>query len=194
MKSKNKKSQKSKKLSLKGKTILHVLTGSIAAYKSGDLVQLFRSEGARPVCVLTEGAKQFVTPVTLRALSGEMVYDDLFTRETPFDVLHTSLAEEADVVLISPASANFIARLAVGLADDLASCIVLATQKPVILVPAMNDNMYNHPLTQENLQKLKKIGYSIIDPEHGHLVCGKEAIGHIASNEAILSFVQQKLK
>ena len=175
-----------KQKSLNNKTIVHIVTGSIAAYKAGDLVQVLREAGARVICVLTACAKHFVTPLTLRALSGEAVYSDFFSAETPYGVIHTSLAEEADLVLIAPASANFIARLAAGLADDLASTIVLAADKPIVVVPAMNDHMLSHPLTQRNLKTLREIGYHIVDPIVGDLVCGKEALGHIADHADIL--------
>ncbi len=179
--------------SLQHKTILHVLTGSIAAYKAGDLIQDLRDQGAKVLCVMTESAKKFVTPLTIRAISGQPVYHDFFSAETPYDVLHTSLAEQADLILVAPASANFIARLAAGFCDDLASCVILAAQSPVLLVPAMNDRMYQHPLTQENIGKLKAIGYHIMDPVVGHLVCGKEAIGHISDNAAILQRIRNSL-
>ncbi len=188
------KRQNLKAKSLLHKTIVHILTGSIAAYKAGDLIQDLRGEGARVICVLTESAKQFITPLVLRAVSGEKVHHDFFSSETPYDVLHTSLAEEADIVLVAPASADFIARLACGMANDLASCIVLATRRPVALVPAMNDRMYTHPLTQENLKKLQKIGYHLIEPVKGHLVCGKEAIGHISDSQSILRSLQNFLQ
>lgn len=181
------------KRNLPNKTVLLIVSGSIAAYKIGDLVTLLRDHGARVPCVMTPSAKHFVTPLVLRALSGERVYDDFFSAETPYDVLHTSLAEEADLVLIAPASADLIARLAAGMADDLASCIVLATQKPVLIVPAMNDQMYSHPLTQQNMKKLKSIGYQFVEPVKGHLVCGREAVGHIASPETIVAVVQKNL-
>ena len=176
-------SQKAKRL--RHKTILHIVTGSIAAYKVGDLVQDLREEGARVVCVMTDSAKHFVTPLVLRALSGERVYDDFFSAQTSHDVLHTELAEEADLILVAPASADFVARLAAGMANDLASCIILAAQSPILLVPAMNDQMYLHPLTQQNLNRLKTIGYQTVAPVKGHLVCGKEAIGHISDSKAI---------
>ena len=169
------------------KTVLHILSGSIAAYKAGDLIQLLREEGARVICVMTESAKHFVTPLVLRALSGQRVYQDFFSADTPYDVLHTSLAEEADVILVSPASADFLARLAAGMADDLASCIVLAARRPVVLVPAMTDQMYEHALTLRNLETLRGAGYHLVEPIKGHLVCGKEAIGHICDDETILN-------
>ena len=181
------------KLKLKNKTIVLIVTGSIAAYKIPDLIQSLREEGARVVPVLTEAAKKFVTPLTVRAVSGEQVYGDFFTVHSPYDVIHTSLAELADLILVAPASANFIARLAAGLANDLASCILLATDRPVLLAPAMNDRMYQNPLTQENLEKLRKVGYHFADPVEGHLVCGKEALGHISEPGAIVEQVVQIL-
>lgn len=175
-------------------TVVHILTGSIAAYKAGDLVSEMRDQGLRVVCVMTESAKHFVTPLVLRALSGERVYDQFFAADTPYGVLHTSLADEADVILVSPASADFIAKLAAGMADDLGSCIILATKKPVVIVPAMNDNMYNNPITQQNIAKLKSAGYHFVNPVEGKLVCGREAIGHISDNTTILQSLKKHLK
>ena len=175
------------------KKILLIVSGSIAAYKIGDLITLLREQGARVTCVMTESAQHFVTPLVLRALSGERVYQDFFAPDTPYDVLHTSLADDADLILGAPASADFIARLAAGMANDLASCIVLAARKPVLLVPAMNDQMYAHPLTQQNIEKLKGIGYRFVNPVHGHLVCGKEAVGHISSPETIAKEISRSL-
>lgn len=176
---------------LQGKTVLHVLTGSIAAYKAGDVIQALRAEGARVICVMTACAKHFVTPLSLRALSGEYVYHDFFSTETPYGVVHTSLVETSDAVLVAPASANFIARLAAGFADDLASCLILATPRPVLIAPAMNDQMYLHPITQANIRKLKEIGYHVIDPIEGRLACGKEAIGHISDPQTIVQSVAE---
>lgn len=176
------------------KTVVHILTGSIAAYKAGDLIQEMRERGVRVICVMTESAKQFVTPLVLRALSGEKVYHEFFSPETQYDVLHTSLAEEADAILVSPASADFIAKLSAGMANDLASCIILATRKPVVIAPAMNDHMYTHPITRENIAKLTKIGYRFVDPIEGHLVCGKEAIGHISGPENIIAALEKAVR
>ena len=180
-------------MKLKSKTVLLIVTGSIAAYKVADLIQNLRDQGARVVPVLTEAAKKFVTPLTIRAVSGEAVYDDFFTVHSPYDVIHTSLAELADLILVAPASANFIARLSAGFANDLASSIILASDRPVLLAPAMNDRMYRHPLTQENIQKLKKVGYRFVDPIEGHLVCGKEALGHVSDPETIVDQVSKIL-
>ena len=176
-------------MKLRNKTVLLVVTGSIAAYKIPDLIQALREEGARVLSVLTEAGKKFVTPLVVRAVSGQPVYDDLFTPHSPYDVIHTSLAEQADLILVAPASANFIARLATGLANDLATSIILAAERPVILAPAMNDQIYRNPLTQENILKLKKLGYRFVDPVEGYLICGKEALGHIAEPQTIASAV-----
>jgi len=126
-------------------------------------------------------------------VSGEAVYDDFFTTQSPYGVIHTSLAELADLILVTPASANFIARTAAGLANDLATCILLAADRPVVIAPAMNDRMYQNPLPQENIQKLKKLGHQFIDPIEGHLVCGKEALGHISEPETITGRIVETL-
>lgn len=185
----SKRNPKVKRLQLK--TILHIVTGSVAAYKAADLTKALREEGAQVICVLTEGAKKFSTPLTFRAISGNEVYDDFFSSKTPFDVLHTELASKANLILVSPASANFIAKAAAGMADDLASCILLAAKCPILFVPAMNDIMYENPMTQRNIQTLAKAGYRFIGPVHGGLVCGRESIGHVASDQDILEVVSQ---
>ena len=179
---------------LSGKKVLHILTGSIAAYKAGDLIKLLRENGAEVTCVMTESAAKFITPLTLRAISGRPVYGEFFDPHTPYDVLHTSLADQCDMILAAPASANFIARLAAGLADDLASCIVLAARKPVFIAPAMNDQMYEHPLTQRNIKTLREIGCRFIEPIEGDLVCGKTAIGHISEPHTVLAELTAFLK
>lgn len=178
---------------LKNKTVLLVVTGSIAAYKAPDLIQALREEGARVVCVLTEAGKKFITPLTLRAVSGEPVYDDFFTAHSPYDVIHTALGELADLILAAPASANFLARVAAGMANDLASSILLAADRPVLFAPAMNDQMYEKPVTQENIRKLKQHGYHFVDPIEGHLICGREALGHISESETVVQRVVEIL-
>jgi len=184
---------KSKARKLSGKTVLHILTGSIAAYKAPELIKKMKDEGVRVVCVMTGCAREFVTPTVLRTVSGERVYFEMFPQDAPFGVLHTSLADLADLVLVSPATANFIAKMATGISDDLASCLVLATQKPILVVPAMNDNMYMHPVTQKNIAQLKALGYRFMDPIEGDLACGRVGIGHIAPDESILALVKNVL-
>ncbi len=184
---------KPKARKLSGRTVLHILTGSIAAYKAPELIKKMKDEGARVVCVMTGCAKEFVTPTVLRTVSGERVYSEMFPQDAPFGVLHTSLADLPDLVLVSPATANFIAKMATGISDDLASCLVLSTRKPVLVVPAMNDNMYMHPVTQKNIAQLKALGYHFVDPVEGDLACGRVGVGHIAPEESILASVKNIL-
>ncbi len=177
---------------MKSKKILVCITGSIAAYRVCDLLGELRKKGAEITCTMTKGALQFITPLTIRSLSSGKVYTDLFTEYE--GVLHTTLADQSDLILIMPASANVIARLANGLADDLVTSTILASRAPVLIVPAMNDNMYRNPFTQENIKKLSSVGYRFVEPVKGPLVCGREDIGHIASQEIILSRIQAALK
>jgi phosphopantothenoylcysteine decarboxylase/phosphopantothenate--cysteine ligase len=179
-------------VSVNDKRILFCVTGSIAAYRVCDLIGELRKRGARLTCAMTRSACEFITPLTLRSLSGGKVYTDLFTA---FEgVLHTTLADESDLILVMPASANVLARLAQGIADDLVTCTILAARKKILIVPAMNDNMYRHPLTQEHVKKLGEIGYEFVDPVQGPLVCGRDDIGHIASSEVILGRIESLLK
>ena len=175
------------------RTVLHILTGSIATYRAPELIKKMKDAGLRVVCVMTGCAKEFVTPTVLRTVSGERVYSEMFPQDAPFGVLHTSLADLADLVLVSPATANFIAKMATGISDDLASCLVLATAKPILVVPAMNDNMYLHPVTQKNIAQLKALGYHFADPVEGDLACGRTGVGHIAPEESILASVKHIL-
>jgi phosphopantothenoylcysteine synthetase/decarboxylase len=179
---------------LSNKTVLQIVTGSIAAYKVPDLVKLMIEDGARVVCVQTASSKAFVTETVLRTVSGERVYSDLFPKEAPWGVMHTSLADLADVVLIAPASADFIAKLASGIADDLGTCVCLATRQPILIAPAMNDHMYTHPLTQRNMAQLKAIGYRFVGPVEGDLACGRTGVGHIAPLATILESLVSVLK
>ncbi|MFH0984175.1 MAG: flavoprotein [Candidatus Omnitrophota bacterium] len=178
---------------LSGKTVLHILTGSIAAYKAPGMIKKLKAHGARVVCVMTHCAKEFVTPTVLRTVSGERVYSEMFPQDAPFGVLHTSLADLPHLVLVSPATANFIAKMATGISDDLASCLVLATRKPVLVAPAMNDNMLTHPVTQKNIAQLKALGYHFADPIEGDLACDRVGVGHIASEDSILACVTKIL-
>jgi phosphopantothenoylcysteine synthetase/decarboxylase len=189
------KRQNPKVKSLRNKTVVLAISGSIAAYKACDLIRkLQQEEGARVICVLTRTAGHFVTPLTLKSLTGETVYQDFFAPDMPHQIVHTTLARDSDLILVCPASANIIARLAAGMADDLPACVVLATRKPVVIVPAMHDQMYLHPLTQKNLQQLKEVGYRIVEPIEGNLACGKKGVGHIAETDEILSVVREAIR
>jgi phosphopantothenoylcysteine decarboxylase/phosphopantothenate--cysteine ligase len=166
------------------------ITGSIGAYKACDLVRLLKDAGYAVTCVLTQRAAKFLAPLTLQALSERKVYTDLFELDTPA-VLHTSLADHARLVLVAPATANIIGKYANGLADDLLSCVLLATRAKVLFAPAMNVHMWQHPSVQRNVQTVKRLGARFVGPDVGKLACGYEAIGHVAEPEDILQTVKQ---
>lgn len=185
--------KKQKQRSLKGRTILLCITGSIAAYRACDLVRQLRADGANVICLMTEAAKKFVTPLTFHSLSGNPVYADPFSEHEDWSVLHTTLADQASLILIAPATADILARLAGGFASDLITSVILASRATVLIAPAMNDNMFEHPITQENIQKLRKIGYRFVEPIEGDLVCGRIGVGHIADHTAVLEAVRKTL-
>lgn len=164
---------------LAGKRIVVGVTGSIAAFKVAGWVSALAKEEARVAVIMTESACRFVAPLTFAALSGERVHSALFAGEGAETIPHIQLAREADLVVIAPATAQTIARLAHGLADDLLACTVLATRAPVLVCPAMNAQMYSHPAVQENIETLKKFGYQILTPESGRMACREEGPGRL---------------
>ncbi|MDD5084731.1 MAG: flavoprotein [Candidatus Omnitrophica bacterium] len=175
------------------KTVLLGVTGSVAAYKACEITSGLCKAGIDVVCVMTKGALEFITPLSLKSLSGNQVFCDMFGDSAFKAPLHTSLADQADILLIAPASCNVIARLAQGLCDDLLTSVAISTRAPIVIAPAMNDNMYNHPATIENIKRLKKWGVSFIEPVEGHLVCGRTGIGHLAPVDEIVSRVKSLL-
>ncbi len=177
------------------KFVLIGVTGSIAAYKTGDLISSLKEDGFSTVVVMTEEAKHFITPLTLQTLSGNTVFTDLFLLPTgEWNAVHITLARQAQLVAIVPATANVIGKLANGICDDLLTCIVAATEAPVLLAPAMNTQMYHHPAVRENVKKLRQFGYVFVDPEEGKLACGTEGIGHIAPIERIAGEIKKRLR
>ncbi len=178
---------------LKGKTIVLGITGSIAAYKAADIASKLIQAGAKVEVIMTESAQKFIAPLTLRALTGRQPITSMWDDTGEFSIEHVSLAEAADVVLIAPATANTIAKLACGLADDILSSTVLAAKAPVIIAPAMNYNMYEAAVTQANIEKLKARGCIFVEPETGHLACGTEGKGRLAATESILSMLNMVL-
>ena len=166
------------------------ITGSIGAYKSGDLVRQLRDAGYAVTCVLTPRATKFIAPLTLQALSERKAHTDLFDPESP-SIVHTTLADHAKGVLVAPATANIIGKFANGLADDLLSCLLLATRAKILFAPAMNVHMWQHPSVQRNVTVLKRLGVRFIGPDVGKLACGYEAIGHLAEPEEIVRAVRQ---
>jgi len=178
---------------LKNKTIVLGITGSIAAYKAADIASKLTQEGAKVEVVMTSSATKFITPLTLRNITGRPVISDMWDLNYEFNVEHVALAEAASVVVIAPATANIIAKLRAGIADDMLSCVVLATRAPVILAPAMNDNMFQNPITQDNLAKLKARGFTVITPAYGRLASGKVGLGRLAETQEILDVIKMVL-
>ncbi len=178
---------------LTNKTIVLGITGGIAAYKAADLASKLVQAGARVEVIMTESATKFISPLTFRSLTGRPVVTDMFELASEFSIEHIALAEAADVVVIAPATANIIAKLAAGIADDMLCTTVLATEAPVIVAPAMHTNMFQNSITQDNLAKLKTRGFAIIDPEYGHLASGGVGLGRLAEVEKIIGTIQQVL-
>lgn len=166
------------------------VTGSIGAYKAGDLVRHLKDAGYAVTCVMTQRATQFIAPLTLQALSERRVYTELFDLHSP-QIVHTNLADHAKLILVAPATANIIGKFANGLADDLLSCLLLATRAKLLFAPAMNVHMWQHPGVQRNVTMLKRLGVKFIGPDVGRLACGYEAIGHLAEHDEILRAVAQ---
>ncbi len=179
---------------LTDKTIILGITGSIAAYKAAGLASKLTQAGAGVEVVMTEAATRFITPLTLRSITGRPVVTGMWQPASEFSIEHVSLAEAADVVAIAPATANVIAKLANGIADDILTCTVLATRAPVIVAPAMNENMYRNPVTQENLAKLKARGFVIIEPGYGRLASGKTGTGRLAEVDKIICAIRQVME
>lgn len=172
---------------LSGKKILLGITGSIAAYKSLQILRDLKSMGADVQVVLTPSAHRFVPPLTLQVFSGRPVFTDPFDPHE--EVLHLTLAEQADLILIAPATANFLAKMAVGLADDLLGSLLLAASAPILIAPAMDVGMWDHPAVKENVATLQRRGIQMIEPEVGPLASGKEGTGRLASEKVILERV-----
>ena len=166
--------------------ILLIICGGISAYKSLELIRLLKKQGAEVKTILTKSAKEFVTPLSIASLSQEKVYDDLFNAENEAEMDHISLSRWADIILVAPATANTISKLSSGSSDDLASTVILASDKDIFITPAMNVRMWEHPSTKENLNKLKSYGYKIIGPEIGNMACGEFGEGKMTEPKEIL--------
>jgi phosphopantothenoylcysteine decarboxylase / phosphopantothenate---cysteine ligase len=163
----------------KNKTIVLGVTGSIAAFKAAELASQFTKAGARVNVVMTESAQKFITPLTFRNITGRPVVTQMFELASEYSVEHVALAEAADLVVIAPATANIIAKLAAGIADDMVSCTVLATKAPVLIAPAMNVNMYENTITKDNIAGLIQRGFTFVEPEVGRLASGKIGKGRL---------------
>ncbi len=179
---------------LAGRRVLLIIGGGIAAYKGLDLIRRVRERGAEMRVILTYGAQQFVTPLAAGALAGERAYTDLFDQTTEFDVGHIRLARDTDLVAVAPATANLMAKMAAGLADDLASTVLLATDKPVLIAPAMNPQMWAHPATRRNLARLTADGVRVIGPNAGEMAeRGEAGVGRMAEPGEIAGALERLL-
>ncbi|WP_288484250.1 bifunctional phosphopantothenoylcysteine decarboxylase/phosphopantothenate--cysteine ligase CoaBC [uncultured Novosphingobium sp.] len=175
------------------KRILLVIGGGIAAYKSCELIRLIRKEGGTVTCVLTEGGSHFVTPMTLAALSENDVYTTLWDLKNETEMGHIQLSRQADLVVVCPATADLMAKMAAGMADDLATTLLLATDKPVLAVPAMNVRMWQHPATQRNVAMLRASGVTVLEPDEGPMACGEFGPGRLPEPPVIWQRIRQAL-
>jgi phosphopantothenoylcysteine decarboxylase/phosphopantothenate--cysteine ligase len=178
---------------LTGKRVLLIVSGGIAAFKAPELIRLLRRRGCGATCVLTRNGGQFVTPLSLQALSESKVYTDLFSLTDENEMGHIQLSRAADLLVVAPASADILAKMAAGLADDLASTVLLATDKPVLVAPAMNVRMWLHPATQANVALLRARGVHVVGPEEGAMACNEFGFGRMTEPPGILAAIESLL-
>lgn len=178
---------------LSGKTVVVGVTGGIAAYKSVILVSELKKQGADVHVVMTKNATEFVTPLTFETRSGNRCISDMFERNFEYDVKHISLAKAADLIIVAPATADFIAKAAHGIADDMLTTVILAAKCPKLAAPAMNTAMYENPATQDNLKKIKEYGFKVIEPAEGLLACGDEGKGKMPEPDVLLQHVLSEI-
>ena len=175
------------------KNIVLGVTASIAAYKACEITRKLKEHGYEVTVVMTPDAQEFIRPLLFQSLSGRRVYRGLFTEPCEWEIGHISLAQSANLLLIAPATADIIAKMAGGICDDLLTCVALATKAPVLVCPAMNENMYTNPLTQANIKKLASLGYKFVGPRIGRLACGKEGIGCLEDVDTIIKEAKRVL-
>ncbi len=178
---------------LKHKRVLLGVTGGIAAYKAAELVRALVKRDASVKVVMTKSAMEFLTPLTLQTLSGNPVYTELFTLVREADIAHVALAEEAQIAVVAPATANVIGKLASGIADDLLGAVLMATKAPILICPAMNTGMYENRIVQENMEKLKRCGYVFVEPASGELACKSVGVGRLPEIEDIVEEMESLL-
>jgi len=175
------------------KTVVVGITGGIAAYKSAELVSRLKKKGALVYCIMTRSACEFITPLTLRTLTENPVYTEMFEEPKVWNVEHVGLADKADLLMVVPATANLLGKVCHGIADDFLTTVIMATKAPVMFAPAMNVNMYKNPVNQRNLEELKQLGYTIIEPGVGKLACGYEGQGRLADLDIIMEEAKRLL-
>jgi phosphopantothenoylcysteine decarboxylase/phosphopantothenate--cysteine ligase len=178
---------------MNGRKILLIVGGGIAAYKACELIRLIRKGGGSVRCVLTAGGAEFITPMTLAALSEQQVFTSLFDLKDEAEMGHIQLSREADLVVIAPATADLMAKMVAGIADDLATTLLLATDKKVLAAPAMNVRMWQHEATRRNVARLREDGVTVIEPDEGEMACGEYGPGRLPEPEAILAAIERLL-
>lgn len=171
------------------KSVMLIITGSVASYKSLELIRLLKAQGVAVTAILSKGGAEFITPLAVSSLTGTKTYTDLFSLTDETEMGHIELSRSAELVLVAPASANIIAKMAAGISDDLATTALLATDKPVVVAPAMNHKMWSHAATKRNVAQLAADGIQIIPPTEGDMACGEYGVGRMAEPEAILDFL-----
>ena len=179
---------------IKGKNIVIGITGGIACYKACEVITHLVREGANVEVIMTKNATEFITPLTIETLSKHKVVVDMFEKKEHIEVEHISLARKADLIAVVPATANIIGKVANGIADDMLSTTIMATRARVVFAPAMNNEMYNNIIVQDNIAKLRKYGYDFVEPIEGNLACGYRAIGKLANKETIIAKIQKLLE
>jgi len=180
--------------SFENKKILLIICGGIAAYKSLEIIRLLKKRGALVKTILTNNAHKFVTPLSIASLSQDKVYSDLFDHNNEAEMDHISLSRWSDLVLIAPATANTMSKISSGIADDLASTVILASNKEIFLAPAMNVRMWEHPSNKDNVNKIRSIGYEIIGPEIGDMACGEYGEGKMTEPEKIVKYIEKNFQ
>ena len=177
-------------MSLKNKKILIIIGGGIAAYKSLDIIRLLKKSGCFVKAILTKSGKEFVTPLSVTTLTGSKTFEEIFDKNTESEIDHISLSRWADIIIVMPTTANFMTKLSIGKAEDLATTVILASDKDILLVPAMNVRMWIHKATQKNVKNLQDYGYLFLGPEKGEMACGEYGDGKMSSPRQIYSFIQ----
>ena len=179
---------------LEGKTVVLGVTGSIAAYKIANLASMLVKQHADVNVIMTKNATNFINPITFETLTSNKCLVDTFDRDFQFNVEHVALAKRADIFMIAPASANVIGKIANGIADDMLTTTIMACRAPKYIAPAMNTNMFENPIVQDNIKKLKGYGYNIITPDTGYLACGDTGAGKLPAEEVLFSYIERELR
>ncbi len=173
------------------KSIILGVTASIAIYKACEIVRQLQEQDFSVTVVMTKEAQELIRPIVFQSLSGNRVYAELFSQPDTWEIEHVTIAEQASLVLVAPATANIIGKFAGGICDDLLTCVVCATKAPILVVPAMNNNMYSNRIVQGNIEKLRSLGYKFVEPRRGRLACGKTGVGCLAEVETIIKEVKK---